>query len=417
MVTDDELQPDEGPDPQPVPLADVVGRRITAAEPGVFDHVTAHVVLQDGDGDACTIHIVGGQLAVRAGAERSPTTTITADHTTLVEVADGRRSGVEAFLSGKLTVAGNLALALELDGLLDHPPLEGGVPTRFTRGGVVRAHGMRTFHLEAGPPDGPAVVCLHGLGATNASMLPTFYDLAADHRVLAPDLPGHGASRAPWAPYDAAFFARWLDGWMHKLGIESAVLVGNSLGGRISLEMALRYPARVRGLALLAPAVAFRRLRQFAPFVRLLRPEIGALPLPMSADLVLRSLRGLFAVPGRLPETWLRAAAGEFVRLFHKRDHRVAFYAALRQIYLDEAFGDQGFWTRLPSVTAPTLCVWGDRDRLVPAGFARHVTEALPRSRSITLEECGHVPQFELPDETNAAIRAFLADLGPHPVR
>lgn len=419
MFSDDEVQPaDAGLPPVPATLAEVVARRLRAAEPGVLDHVTASVVLTDGAGDACTLHIVGGEVAVRPGPVPSPTTTITADHTTLVEVADGRRSGVEAFLAGKLVVSGNLALALELDGLIDHPAPAAGVPARFTRGGVVRAHGMRTFHLEAGPSDGPVVVCLHGLGATNASMLPTFYDLAADHRVLAPDLPGHGASRAPWARYDAPFFARWLDGWMRRLGIESAVLIGNSLGGRVALEMALRYPARVRALALLAPAVAFRRLRQFGPFVRLLRPELSALPgLPMSNDLVLRGLRALFAEPDRMPDSWLQAAAGEFVRLYQKRDHRVAFYAALRQIYLDEAFGDQGFWTRLPSLTVPTLCVWGDRDRLVPARFARHVSEALPRSRSITLEDCGHVPQFELPDQTNAAIRAFLADLGPHPVR
>jgi pimeloyl-ACP methyl ester carboxylesterase len=418
MSINDRLQSSQGGTVVTSPtLAEVVGRRIRAAEPGVFDHVTAKVVLDDGAGDACTIGIVGGRLSVRAGAEQPPTSTIRADHDTLVDVADGRRSGVEAFLHGDLVVSGNLALALQLDGLLEHPAPAGGVPARFTRGGIVRAHGMRTFHLEAGPADGPVVICLHGLGATNASMLPTFYDLAADHRVLAPDLPGFGASRAPRAPYDAAFFARWLDGWMNRLGIESAVIVGNSLGGRIALETALRHPARVRALGLLAPAVAFRRLRQLGPFVRLLRPELAALPLPMSPDPVLTVLRLLFARPERLPESWYSAAAGEFARLYRKRGHRIAFYSALRQIYLDDAFGADGFWTRLPSITAPTLCVWGDHDRLVPAGFARHVSAALPRSQSVTLQDCGHVPQFELPEQTNSAIRSFLRDLGPHALR
>ncbi|MDQ6838604.1 MAG: hypothetical protein M3137_09815 [Actinomycetota bacterium] len=52
----------------------------------------------------------------------------------------------------------------------------------------------------------------------------------------------------------------------------------------------------------------------------------------------------------------------------------MAFYSALRQIYLDDAFGRSGFWTWLPQMDTPALFIWGDRDRLVPAGFARHVT-------------------------------------------
>lgn len=407
--------------PEASSLAATVRRRLHAAPAGVLDGVRADVVLDGQAGDACTVRIRNGLVDVRAGTERSPTTVITSDAATLHEVADGARSGVEAFLKGKLEVRGNLALALELDGLLDHPaPAVRGPagadsrPDRFTRAGNTHAAGVRTFHLEAGAVDASPIVCLHGLGATNASLLPIFWDLAADHRVLAPDLPGHGASGAPRAHYDAAFFARWLDEWMEQIGIDSAVVLGNSLGGRIALEVALRRPERVRALLLLAPALTFRRIRQFVPLVRVMRPEVAALPLPMSRPAAVAGIRFLFAQPERLAPSWYRSAAGEFVRCYHKRHHRVAFFSALRHLYLDDAFGQAGFWTWLPRMDTPALFIWGAQDRLVPAGFARHVTDAVPRSVSVTFEDRGHVPQFEMPERTSQTIRSFLAGLGPN---
>ena len=76
---------------------------------------------------------------------------------------------------------------------------------------------------------------------------------------------------------------------------------------------------------------------------------------------------------------------------------------------LKEAFGEKGFWERLPTLQAPALFIWGRRDRLVPFGFARHVAEALPNSETVVFPDCGHVPQFELPDQTHAHVREFLA--------
>jgi pimeloyl-ACP methyl ester carboxylesterase len=94
----------------------------------------------------------------------------------------------------------------------------------------------------------------------------------------------------------------------------------------------------------------------------------------------------------------------------------VAFFSSLRQIYLDDAFGEGGFWRRLPELKPPALFVWGARDRLVPIGFARHVAEALPHATTVVLEDCGHVPQFELPERTHREVRAFLRSLSqPRP--
>jgi pimeloyl-ACP methyl ester carboxylesterase len=88
---------------------------------------------------------------------------------------------------------------------------------------------------------------------------------------------------------------------------------------------------------------------------------------------------------------------------------RIAFFSAARQIYLEEPYGEAGFWDRIKGLSRPALFVWGDRDRLVPAGFARHVERAVPDAHSILLQDCGHVPQFEHPERTHAAIREFLA--------
>ncbi len=386
-------------------LLAAIERRV-AAESAALADVDAVVRFDDGR-HAVSVSIKRGVVTV-VDDVATPTTTVTAKPGTLRDVVEGRASGVAAFLDGRLRVDGDLSLSLRLDGLFAASPDR---PVRYPRSAMVPAARTRTFHLEAGPADGLPVVALHGLGATNASLLPTIWDLAADHRVLAPDLPGHGASAAPYGSYDARFFARWLADYLDAVGLDSAVLLGNSLGGRVALEIALLEPERVRALLLLAPAVAFRRLRQFVPVVRLARPEAAVLPLPMTRTMARVTMRRMFAQPDRLTAQSYDAAAGEFVRVYKRAAYRVAFFSSLRQIYLDDAFGDEGFWSRLPSLVPPALFVWGERDRLVPSGFARHVAEALPSAVSVVLPDCGHVPQFELPDRTHAEVRAFLASL------
>jgi pimeloyl-ACP methyl ester carboxylesterase len=251
---------------------------------------------------------------------------------------------------------------------------------------------------------GDPVLLLHGLGATKGSFLPTVAALAPSFRVIALDLPGFGDSYKPLtAPYHPPFFARAVVDVLDALELDRAHLIGNSLGGRIALEVGLRHPERVGRLALLAPSLAWRRGRPWAPLVRALRPELG-----------LVQLAPRWAVEGVahqiLPvatSNWVRAGVDEFLRAYLTPRGRVAFYAAARQIYLEEPHGAKGFWTRLAHLQPPALFIWGTRDRLVPIGFAAHVREALPTAHHLELD-CGHVPQIEEPEQTHAIIASFL---------
>jgi pimeloyl-ACP methyl ester carboxylesterase len=367
--------------------------------------VFGSVVFDDGTGNPWTVHAAsGGALSLEPGAARNACTRVAGDPLTLTAVIRGHLGATDAFLRGRLRVRGNLALALKLDGLFERRQR----PSDRIRPRRAKAAGIDTFYLEAG--SGPAVVLLHGLGATNASMLPTFMALSKRYRVLAPDLPGSGDSGKPRGAYDAPFFARWLTAFLDATECSSAHLVGNSMGGRVALETALVAEHRVGRLVLLAPSLAFRKFRQAAPLVRLLSPEMGVVPVPLLRPYVRHSIQSLFVKPERLDAAWHDSATDEFLRVFAEPRGRVALFAAARQIYLETPFGPDGFWNRLPSLRVPSLFVWGSGDRMVPAAFSRHVQRALPKARSVIIPECGHIPQFERPYATNRLTMDFLAE-------
>jgi pimeloyl-ACP methyl ester carboxylesterase len=171
----------------------------------------------------------------------------------------------------------------------------------------------------------------------------------------------------------------------------------------VAIEVGLNHPDRVGRLALLAPALAARRGRALAPYLRFLRPELGLLQ-PVSRRVAERFLRAM--IPGATLG-WIAAGIDEFLRSYLTPRGRVAFYAAARHIYLENPDGPNGFWPRLETLSPKSLFVWGRQDQFVPIAFAPHVRRALPAARHLELD-CGHVPQLERPRETHAAIAAFL---------
>jgi len=272
-------------------------------------------------------------------------------------------------------------------------------------------HGAERLRLETvdtphGPiataqaGSGPALLAVHGLGGTKASFLPTLALMSGTHRVVALDLPGFGDSVKPLrAPYDARYFAGVLTDVLDALQVDRAHVAGNSMGGRIALELALTERRRVDRLVLLSPAMAWLRPRRWAPVVRLLRPELTMVPMPVEG-LVRRLVGG--------SDDWAAAGVDEFLRAFSTARGRHAFHAVLRNIYLDRPDGDDGLWTRLAGMTHESLFVWGRSDRLVPIGFMKHVERTFPAARHLELD-CGHVPQVERPLQTHQAMRDFLS--------
>ena len=375
--------------------------RYLGAPPG-FD-ATYHVRLGD-LGHTWEVRATAHGVRVRRGAtRRRPDVTIGTDSTTWLRLRQGDLSGSEAFSARRLYVRGNLDLAVGFEGLFRLP--NGRAPLQRVHD--VHVGRSRISTLTMG--EGPDILLLHGLGATKASFFEAAAALSRAHRVHALDLPGFGSSSKPaFAAYDAGYFADAVLGVMDAMGIERAHLVGNSLGGRVAIEVGLRSPDRVGALGLLCPAVAFVR-RGYDPIVRLLRPELGVLPHRFTRGMVANQFWSLFADRDQVDPSVADVVVEEFQRIYGSAGARLAFLSAARNVYLERPFGRGGFYPRLAGLEPPALFVWGSHDRLIPAAFARQVAEWLPGAEQIVLEDCGHVPQVERSAQTNGLLQRFFA--------
>jgi len=341
---------------------------------------------------------------VGVSPKSDPDVVIGTDAATWLQMREGQISGLDAFRSRSLWARGNLDLAVAFEGFFMRP--HGRPP--LLRIHEVKAGRARISTLTAG--DGiETVILIHGLGGTKTSFYETVSALTPQYTVHAIDLPGFGSSSKPLrAPYDAAWFARAVCRFMDAEGIERAHLVGNSLGGRVAIEVGLQTPERVRSLSMLCSSMAWRKRRHFVPIVRLLRPELAAIPHTFGDVLVRQQFWSMFSRPERIHPSAADVAVEEFLRTYRSVNARVAFHSAARNIYLEEPRGPDGFWTRLETLEPPAMFVWGDEDPLVPLAFSRGVADALPTAKQVVLEQCGHVPQVEHPVDANALVHDFI---------
>jgi pimeloyl-ACP methyl ester carboxylesterase len=385
--------------------ADAIAALAERFDPDVIDlpRGRARVRLEVEDGVGCDAVIAGRRLRlVRAKQDAEPDAVLSADVATWTRIAADLRGGMDASRAGRLRIRGSLHVGVGFLAATSGADEPGRL--EFDR---LRTRGFGAISVLSAGTGPETILCLHGLGGTKASFLPTVNALADDYRVVALDLPGFGESDKPiGAPYDAPWFARSVFASMDALGLERAHIAGNSMGGRVAIEAGLTDRERIGALLLLSPALAWLRSRPWAPLVRALRPELGLLQ-PAPRPIVEAMVRRLVPAANG---GWTAAGIDEFLRAYLTRSGRAAFYAALRNIYLDEPHGENGFWTRLESLQSDSLFVWGLHDTLVPIGFMKHVERALPLARHVELP-CGHVPQVERPRETHAAIRKFLAEL------
>jgi pimeloyl-ACP methyl ester carboxylesterase len=358
----------------------------------------ARIRLEVTDGEDRDAVIEAGELRLEEPDGR-PDARLSADAATWSAIAADVRGGMDAFRRGRLRVRENLHLGI---GLL--AATSGSDEPERLRFGRIDAGGCELSYLEAG--EGAPLICLHGLGGTKASFMTTVSALApAGNRVIAVDLPGFGDSAKPHsAPFNAPWFAEIAVELLDALGLERASFAGNSMGGRIALELGMCHPERVDRLVLLSPSLAWLKERPWKWLLQMPLPRLGYLqPTPRWAiDPVVRKL-----VPGG-EQGWTAAGVDEFLRAYCTPAGRFAFYECARNIYMDEPYGTDGFWTRMKKLEPEALFVWGRQDTLVPIEFMRHVERALPRARHVELE-CGHVPQMETPARTHEAMRDFLS--------
>ena len=224
--------------------------------------------------------------------------------------------------------------------------------------------------------EGPVVVFLHGLAGCWQNWLENIPDLARDHRVIALDLPGFGASPMPAQPISMPGYARMLDELFVTLGVDSATLVGSSMGGFVAAEFAIRYGAQVERLCLASPAgLSMEHMRNERNQGARARIEnvlfFGTFWLASKSDRVVRSerlrralLMLVAAYPERLPS-----------RLIAEQAHgagKPGFHDAL------EAMTGYPIRDRLGEIACPALIVWGELDRLVPLRDAARVRMAHP---------------------------------------
>lgn len=378
--------------------------RYRGAEPG-FD-ATYRILL--GAGPAREVRCTEHEAAVLRGTtKRAPGATLETDPATWLALRRGELTGSEAFRQRRLRIRGRLDLAIAFEGLFS---LEDGRPPLLRVHDVGLACGERVSTLTRG--HGPDVVLVHGLGSTKSSFLDVAAILARDFRVHAIDLPGFGGSSKPaLAPYGPRWFAGIVRETLDALGIERAHVAGSSLGGRIAIELGLRHPERVVSLALLCPAVAFPG-RTYPALVRLLRPELALLPHRVTSGMIERRFHELFADPGTADPSLADLVVDEFRRAYASPGGRVAFFAALRNTYLDRPFGDGGFYPRLSGLAAPSLFVWGDRDEVIRPSLRHHVAQWLPSAEQVLLESCGHMPQVEHPERVGALLREHVERAG-----
>jgi pimeloyl-ACP methyl ester carboxylesterase len=277
-------------------------------------------------------------------------------------------------------------------------------------GRSVLLDGTRTHVREtpATAPDAEPAVYVHGLGGSAQNWTDLAGLLAGRFAGQAIDLPGFGRSD-PGRRYTLTAAAARVARWIEYAGRGPVHLLGNSVGGTVSVRVAALRPELVRSLTLISPAMPFldpRRSLQARALPLLLLPRgerLAARLLTTVApeEMVRQVIEACFADPGRVTEQrW--ADALEEVRLRYTLDHYPAAYlGTLRGLVLGflRAYlpGENSLWRLARRVTAPTLVIGGLRDRLVDVRVAAQVARAVPDGRLMLLHGVGHVAQMEDP--------------------
>ncbi len=260
---------------------------------------------------------------------------------------------------------------------------------------------LRVLDLGQGRP----LVLLHGYADTAYTWLRIAPGLmAAGYRLIAPDLPGFGASAFD-GDYDFGpeTMVRTLMALADHLGLGRFFVAGNSLGGGLSLLTALDFPERVTAAAVLDPACYPMHLIWSLAVIksRLLGPLATAL---MGRATIRFTARHLVVDPGVMTDDVI----DEAVRPLARRGYRKDLRRVLRAFDTERVYARTAEYHR---IAAPTLIVWGRQDGLIPVDLGRRLAGDLPRSKLVELDNCGHAPQLERPGDVVRELAAWFDPL------
>jgi pimeloyl-ACP methyl ester carboxylesterase len=249
---------------------------------------------------------------------------------------------------------------------------------------------------------GPALVLLHGMGASWQWWLESIPSLGQHHRVIAVDLPGFGSSEPLPPPAEMSTHAHTIGDLLGQLDVRSATVAGHSMGGLIALEMATAHRELVRNLVLVGAGgvpMTERRLRIVLVMLRF-----------FCAILRLSFFRRALATKPRIRRLFLRVAF---------RDPGVVSPELATQVmpplnapgFVDAvAASGRAVRRSVPEkISCPVLLVWGQHDVLSPVHCAEDMHERLPDSELVILSGVGHTPAIECPKRFNDAVLAFTA--------
>lgn len=272
----------------------------------------------------------------------------------------------------------------------------------------VRLHGHDLSYVDSG--SGTPVLFIHGILGSQGQWAHLVDKMDDDHRVIVPDLFGHGESAKPTGDYSLSAHAATLRDLLDHLGIDRVTLVGHSLGGGIAMQFFYLFPQRVDRLVLVASGGLGREVNLVLRSATLPLAEqvvglIASGPVLSRVEALGRGARRV----GWRPGADLTAIWHGFTSL-GDRESRKAFLATTRAV-ID--FGGQSISAHdhLESVRPPTtLIVWGSKDRMIPAWHAISAQRAVPDCRVELFEGSGHFPHLDDPGRFARVVRDFIAE-------
>lgn len=274
-------------------------------------------------------------------------------------------------------------------------------------------HGHDVRYRAAG--EGPALLLIHGMAGSSATWREVMEPLAAEHRVIAPDLLGHGESAKPMGDYSLGAFASGLRDLLGVLDIERATIVGQSLGGGVAMQLAYQHPEMCERLVLVNSGGLGREvswiLRAAAlPGSEYVMPVLFPPIARQQGDKVSRFLHRKGIRSGRIAEMWLA------YRSLTEPENRRAFARTLRSV-IDPGGQSVSAMDRIYLAAAlPTMIVWGDSDPIIPVEHAYEAHEVIEGSRLEILPDVGHFPHVEEPRRFVELLVDFMATTEPGPV-